>query len=109
MALVSSSPRARLSSSDSRAIRARWATLSATTTAPTSAVTPRICLSRIDMRTSRGAGRRPRGAAASGALLHAVQLVVQRLQADAQHLGGPGLVARGGVERRQDELLLGLV
>ena len=34
---------------------------------------------------------------------------MQGLQADPQHLGGPGLVAAGGIERRHDQLLLRLV
>src|SRR5688572_1446114 len=89
-------------------MRARCATLSATTTAPTRAVTPSICLRRIDMPMLPGGLGRVRRSA-SGALLHAVQLVVQRLEADAEHLGGAGLVAGGGVERRQDQLLFSLV
>ena len=41
--------------------------------------------------------------------LHPVELVVQRLQADAEHLGGAGLVAAGVLERHLDQLAFGLV
>src|SRR5687768_14726468 len=34
---------------------------------------------------------------------------MQRLQADAEHLGGARLVAAGGIERGHDQLLLGFI
>ena len=39
----------------------------------------------------------------------AVELVVQRLEADPEHIRGPGLVVAVGRERLEDELALGLL
>ena len=42
-------------------------------------------------------------------LLHPIQLVVQRLQADAEHLRGAGLVVARGLERGQNQFAFGFV
>src|SRR3954466_12490871 len=132
IALASSVARAELSSRLTLASRARCSTLSTTTTAPTIDVTPRTCLplmprrmSRCGMRSARcqvphsrgGAAAYPdarrtiapshRHGSASFALLGAqpqlVQLVVQRLEADAEDLRSARLVVPRVRERHHDQ------
>ena len=120
IALASSSARAWLSSRLTRASRARCSRLSTTTTtAPTIDVTPRTCLPLMPRRMS-GSGSglglqspEPSSGLASLGLLRSqpqlVQLVVQRLQADAENLGRARLVVARVLERHQDQPPLGLL
>src|SRR5436309_5996313 len=99
MALASSSARAWLSARLTRARVARCSRLSATTTAATIEVTPRTCLLLMPSRTLlRSFRSQPQ----------LVQLVVQRLEADAEDLGGARLVVARVLQRHHDQTPLGL-
>src|SRR5690606_25201590 len=87
----------------SRAISERWYALSVTTIATTRVTTPATCFAFIDMLAATASVAR------SHLLLHAVQLVVQRLEADAEHLGRACLVVAAVFERQQDQAAFGLV
>src|SRR5262245_11519545 len=78
----------------------RYQPVSSTTDRPTSSVTPATCFVLM-----------LRGNLLLGFFfgLYALQLVVERLEADAEHLGGPGLVALRVIERHVDQLALGFV
>src|SRR5689334_17282471 len=108
MALASSCPRASLSCKTTRARRATCTALSITTARPTMVVTAAICLA---LMLSRISGLRNRlflllaGRTAS----ELIQLVVQRLQTDAQDLGGARLVVACVLERHQDQPALGFL
>src|SRR5580693_9192441 len=120
MAFDRSSARARLSSSSMRASVARCNRLKITTTAPTIDVMLRTCLAlmptRISGRLRLEAGGWRLEAGLPGVSLLAlpgpepelVQLVVKRLEADAENLGGARLVVTGVLERHQDQPPLGL-
>src|SRR5688572_20348511 len=96
------------------ASRAIYSALNATTATPTMAVTPAICFARMPSRMtklrSKGKGLRGNGlffrALAGHAAAQFVQLVVQRLQADAENLGGARLVVARVFERHQNQLPL---
>src|SRR5436309_4912377 len=93
MALASSSARAWLSARLTRASVARCSKLSATTTAATIEVTPRTCLLLIPNLMVAGGWWRPLSLLSSlRSQPQLVQLVVQRLEADAEDLGGARLV-----------------
>src|SRR5437773_4422554 len=103
MAFDSSCARALLSLSTTPARRDMFSTLSATTAMPTMAVTATICLPLI-----------PNLMKVQKCTLHfrlctfakAIELVVERLQADAEYFGRAGFVVARVLERHQDQLLL---
>src|SRR5688572_24992428 len=106
--LASNCPRDRLSCRTTLARRFVYSALSATTATPTMAVTPTICLTRMLRRMDGSPLLRDRfllGALAAPPEL--VELIVQRLQADAQDLGGAGLVVPRMFQRHQDQPRLG--
>src|SRR4051794_7585692 len=101
IACRSRSPRAALSLRLSRASVARWNADSTATMNRTSVVTPATCrdLMLIALRFFSVAGT----SFAGSLFLHAIQLVVQRLQADAKDLRRPRLVVAGVLQRQQDQ------
>src|SRR5215470_8789937 len=107
MALASSCPRASLSCRTTRARRATCTALSITTARPTMVVTAAICLalmlSRISVRN------RFFLFLAWSPAPELIQLVVQRLQTDAEDLGGARLVVACVLEGHQDQPALGFL
>src|SRR3984893_6038112 len=113
MAFDSSSARARLSSSSIRARVARCSRLKITTTAPTIDVMLRTCLALMPRRIS-GRLRLEAGlpdvslVALPGPEPELVQLIVKRLETDAENLGGARLVVARVLEGHEDQPPLGL-
>src|SRR5689334_13591304 len=112
-----------LSSSRKRQMRSTARPLSATTDSPTMAVTPAICFARIPRRIGDAQVEgglqtalvtRNSLVVRNGFFLLArpaaelVQLVVERLQADAEDFGGARLVVARVLEGHQDQPVLGL-
>src|SRR5688500_9268284 len=99
------------------ASRAMFRALNATTATPTMAVTPAICFARMPnriRRMSKGKGQRSSRtfdlrddlffrALARHPAAQFVQLVVERLQAYSEDLGGARLVVARVLERHQDQ------
>src|SRR4029453_3961902 len=108
MALASSCPRASLSCRTTRARRATCTALSITTARPTMVVTAAICLALMLRRIS-GVRNRFFLFLAWSPAPQFVQLVVQRLQADTEDLGGTRLVVSRVLERHQDQPALALL
>src|SRR5262245_6229354 len=117
MRLDISCARARLSSRLTFANRVSCNRLRTTTTAPTIDVTPRTCFPLIPSRmaTASHEDTKTRSVASSCSLLRflsqsqLVQLVVQRLQADAEDLRGARLVVARVFERHHDQPALGFL
>src|SRR5690606_32435356 len=84
------------------------------TMAPTSDVTPAICRARTENIRPRASGRRLQAAdhrtrgLSRAFRLHAIEFVVQGLEADAENLGGARLVVVRVLEREQNQTTLGL-
>src|SRR5262245_1251114 len=108
IALASSCPRASLSSRNTRARRATCTALSITTARPTMVVTAAICLALMLRRIS-GVRNRFFLLLARRAAAELIQLVVQRLQADAEDFRGARLVVACVLERHQDQPALGFL
>src|SRR5687767_8983305 len=102
--LATSCARACVSARRTVASEVMYQALSSTTVTPTIRVTPATCLALILIidPVLLGIGRRALG-------LHPVEFVVQGLEAHTQHLGRPGLVAAGMVQRDLNQLTLDLV
>src|SRR5207237_3872648 len=105
IACPSSSPRDALSCRLSRASVARWYADNTATMTTTREVTPATWRDLIDIRRQESGLLPP----ASFFLFHPIQLVVQRLQADAEDLGRPGLVVARVLERQHDQAALRFV
>src|SRR3954465_9553423 len=104
MAFETSSARARLSSRLTRARPARYKRLRRTTTAPTIDVTPSTCLPLMPRRmTIRWllCLLRPKS--------QFIQLIVQRLEADAENFCGPRLVVPRVLQRHHDQAPFGFL
>src|SRR6185503_8838769 len=107
IALASSCPRASLSCRTTRASRATCTALSITTARPTMVVTAAICLALMLSRIS-GVRNRLFLFLAWSPAPELIQFVVQRLETNAEDLGGARLVVARVLEGHQDQPALGL-
>src|SRR5438874_7152970 len=109
IACPSSSPRDALSCRLSRASVARWYADNAATMTTTREVTPATWRDLMDMRWRMKSGAGSQSGAGRWLLtpvlllFHPIELVVERLQADAENLGGARLVVARVLERQQDQ------